>query len=239
VPHPHIQEETEKFRDRQDKINNFINIRLVKTTDEDIEIPMSVVLEKYSKWHNSLYPDDRDYKKSLTLQFENSKLSKIIVKNRLGSFIKGYRVLDTNELPEEDEEYFIDLFMDKKSKSECRTNSETSHEFHERVCREFDEACIVAKSKQKEAEKKMQEKKMDEIRNARSNGHGSPANVAHDIDEKQYPAPASEPEPKPEYDSSGFKINKKNPTGLSKEELNYFCSDGSESSCSDVEYESD
>lgn len=141
VPHPTIKTETEMFRNRQDKINSFINSRVVKTTDAEVETPISVIIEKYSRWHDSLYPDDREYKKSVSLQFENSRLSKIIVKTRVGNFIKGYRVLDNGETPDEGETYFIDNFIEKKEMSKFKFKSENATEFHSRICTEFDLYC--------------------------------------------------------------------------------------------------
>lgn len=137
VPHPNIMKETENFRNRQDKINSFINSSLVKIVDQDVMTPLTTIIEKYSRWHESLYPEDKEYKKSISLQFENSKISKLITKNRAGSFIKGYRVLGLNEMPEEGESYFIDNSMDSKS-SKIDLKSESAEEYYERICREYD-----------------------------------------------------------------------------------------------------
>jgi hypothetical protein len=222
VPHPHIKEETERFRNRQDKINNFINIRIVKTVDEDLEVPMSEVLEKYSRWYNSLYPDDKDYKKSLTLQFENSKLTKIIIKNKLGSFIKGYRVLDNNETPDEGEEYFIDLFMDKKTEKTHKIKSETSDEFYRRICRDFDGIAAAKLAKRKE-----------EAAKERKNNAAKPAAKGT---AKPAAKPAVKPEPEKKYDNSGFEIREEQKETDADSDFGDLASD--RSSYSDVSYDS-
>jgi hypothetical protein len=141
VPHPTIKLETEMFRNRQDKINSFINARIVKTADPGVETSISAIIEKYAKWHDGLYPDEREYKKSVALQFENSRLGKIIVKTRAGNFIKGYRVLDNNEQPEEDEKYFVDGIPECESAKGYKFKSESSEEFYNRFCDEFDMYC--------------------------------------------------------------------------------------------------
>lgn len=137
VPHPSVDKETEAWHDRQDKINRFINIRFVKTVDPDVITPMSTIVEKYTKWHDSLYPDDKSYKKNLSDTLVDSKLSKIITKDRLGVFIKGYRILDNNEEPEEGEEYLMDVLIDKKSKHKV-PKSETTDEYYTRMCDDFE-----------------------------------------------------------------------------------------------------
>lgn len=137
VPHPHIVQETEEYRDRQDKINNFINIRFVKVDDKDLMVPMATVIEKYTKWHESLYPDDKDYKKSIANQFENSKLSKIIRKTKTGVYVMGYRILDAGEEPEDGETYFMDGLNPKKT-SVANITPEPTAQYYARVCEEYD-----------------------------------------------------------------------------------------------------
>ena len=56
VPHLHIRKETEEFRNRQDQVNNFLNLTLVKCEDEETEVPMTDVIEKYIKWYDVQHP---------------------------------------------------------------------------------------------------------------------------------------------------------------------------------------
>ncbi len=159
VPHPNIMIETENFRNRQDKINNFINCSLVKTTDKDLMTPLTTIIEKYSRWHESLYPEDKEYKKSIGLQFENSKISKLITKNRAGSFVKGYRVLGLNEMPEEGESYYMDNTIENKQKS-LDIKSESAEEFYERICKEYNDYIKEEQElRKKEFEKSLEEKR--------------------------------------------------------------------------------
>lgn len=137
VPHPTIKRETELYRDREDKINKFINSKFVKTVDTDVRTPMTVITEKYIRWHESIYPNDRGYDKTISLQLENSKLSKFIAKTRTGNYISGYRALDTNELPDEGERFFADMFEEKKQDSYIGAKSESSEEFYSMICKEY------------------------------------------------------------------------------------------------------
>ncbi len=135
VPHMNIKIETEAFRNRQDKINNFINSKLVKT-DPDTITPMSKVVEIYSRWHELHWSGEKDYKKSLLLEFENSKINKLITKSIHGYYIKGHRVLDRNETPEDHEEYYA-KDMDASNIDKYKF-FEPAEQYHTRICTEFD-----------------------------------------------------------------------------------------------------
>jgi phage/plasmid-associated DNA primase len=165
VPHPNIKAETEAFRDRQDKINNFINIRFVKTVDTTYQVTMAIIIEKYSKWYDSLYPDDKEYKKSISSQFENSKLSKIFEKTRTDVFIRGYRILDAGEEPEEDEIFFIDVFSPVKKNTAVVNVSETAEQFHERLCNEYQRDQTALANRYKKEARDSHDKKMQVIKN--------------------------------------------------------------------------
>ncbi len=230
VPHPTIKRETEMFRNRQDKINSFINARIIKTVNPDVEVPISAIIEKYAKWHDSLYPDDREYRKSVVLQFENSRLGKIIVKTRAGNFIKGYRALDNNELPEDGETYFTDSSPEQESAKGYKCESESSEKFYERFCKEFDlyyenkEAAIKLEQRRiallaKEIEKCEQNEKIVPKVPARSQESV--------IDEKK-------------YDSSGYRV--KNMTLLDEDFADFIKDEEDQSSDETVEindYESE
>ena len=138
VPHPNIQKETASYRNGQDHINNFISMKIVKTLDSEDEITMNMLIEKYSKWYESLHPDDKAFKKGLQQTFENSILSSIMTNTRIGKVIKGYRILDSDK-PEEGEEYYTDLLGNKnKNKIKVHMQSENAEQLYKRLCEEYD-----------------------------------------------------------------------------------------------------
>jgi phage/plasmid-associated DNA primase len=138
VPHPHVRKETEEFRSRQDKVNNFLNMTLVKCEDDDSETPMTDVIEKYNKWYESQFPGSNgEYKRHAKDQLENSKIQSFIKKTRLGNYVKGYRILGVGEVKTDDEEYYIDLF-EKKNLNALHIKPENAKEYVERLCREYD-----------------------------------------------------------------------------------------------------
>lgn len=193
VPHPNIKLETEAFRDRQDKINNFINIRLVKTLDATHQFTMANIIEKYTRWHESLYPDDKEYKKSMVGQFENSKLSKIFEKTKTETFIKGYRILETGEEPEDGELFFMDVFTAEK-KDAIVSVTETAQQFYNRVCMEHKQTQLIKINKYKSDMQVLNNKKNETI--------------------KRLPQPPKQLQSVPKknvdikyYDASGFKKN--------------------------------
>lgn len=189
IPHPNIMRDTENYRNRQDKINNFINIRFVKTVDKSHRVPMSTIIEKYTKWYDSLYPDDKEYKKSIGYQFEDSKLSKVIEKEKMGVFVKGYRILDSGEEPDEGETYFMDSFTDKKSKYGSVT-PETADEFYARMCADYEAKKTIKQN--------IIKKEADELRKKR---------VIHKkelIIPRTFSKPAIS-KPNNDYDKAGFK----------------------------------
>lgn len=193
VPHPNIKRETMMFRNRQDKINNFIGARVVRTVDSDVETPMTLIIEKYGRWHESLYPDDREYKKSIILEFENSCISKLIIKSKTGNYIKGYRVLDNNEQPEEDETYLVDDIMDGQLKKTGST-IEPSDQYFNRMCREH-EVYVKEKMASEELEKKRIMLLSKEVEHR---------DVQPIIEQKNTKKPLEETK----YDDNGYRINR-------------------------------
>ena len=136
VPHVNIKNETNKFRNSQDRINKFINSRIVKTADTTFMTPITVLLEKYSVWHTALYPDDRDFKKGLMHEFENSNLSKMIYRDVTGDYIKGCRVLSNAEQPEEGEQFYFTSTL--KSHETNTINPQTAEEYYKSICKKYD-----------------------------------------------------------------------------------------------------
>ena len=138
VPHPHIIKETEEFRNRQDRVNNFLNSALVKCADEDEEMPMDTVIEIYIKWYEKNYPGtSKECQRIAKEQLENSKIQKFIKKTRGGNLIKGYRILDINEEKNDDEEYYADACI-QASSDISYIKKESAKKLHERLCKEYD-----------------------------------------------------------------------------------------------------
>jgi phage/plasmid-associated DNA primase len=171
VPHPHVQLETEQYRDRQDKVNNFINIRFVKgCKDNDYVLTIAQIIEKYTKWHDGLYPDDKEYKKSIGYQIENSKLIKLFTKSRTGPILKGYRILDADEEPDTEagETYLMDNIMNGKKGKFKDISSEDCDQYYANICKEFEATKLVKAELVREEKKKIQQKRMKAIADAKN-----------------------------------------------------------------------
>lgn len=137
VPHNHIKKETEDFRNRQDTLNNFINMFLVKCEDEKQETPTSDAIEKYCAWFSSMYPDNKSFKKGIGEQIENSVLQKFIKKTKRGQFLVGYRILGNGEEKSDSETYYADL-VSSTSRNDISVGKESAEEFYARICKEYD-----------------------------------------------------------------------------------------------------
>ena len=137
VPHPHILKETEEFRNRQDRVNNFLNNYLVKCVEDDYEVPIITVKNLYIKWYESNYPGpDKEYQRVAVDQLENSKIQAYIKKTKRGSFLRGYRLLDLTEEKSDGEIYYTDQFENTLFNVDNIT--ENSKDFHTRLCSEYD-----------------------------------------------------------------------------------------------------
>lgn len=135
VPHPHIKKDTQDFRNRQDTLNNFINMFLVKCPDSKKKTPLSDVIEKYVTWFQNIYPDNKSFKRGLADKIENSVLQKFIKKTRRGSFLVGYRILGQTEEKEDDEVYYSEEQEEKESS--IKIKPENAKKYHERILKEF------------------------------------------------------------------------------------------------------
>jgi hypothetical protein len=145
VPHPNIERDTEEFRNRQDKINEFICTYLVKISDEKSELseyeeaPVQSLVDimgLYKIWFEKTYPGKVNKFTHLLSEFKNSKLSDILCRSRKGEFITGYRMLSMNEEPDPNESYVHEL------ETKARTHesvTETFKEYHSRLCKDYDE----------------------------------------------------------------------------------------------------
>jgi phage/plasmid-associated DNA primase len=146
VPHPHILQETEEFRNRQDRVNNFLNMKLVKCPDPESEMSIAIIKARYIAWYESNYPGaGKEYQRVAIDQLENSKIQKFIKKSRRGNFLKGYRILDLSEEKEDDEEFYTDLF-EKLSKSTVDIKKESALQYHTRLCKDYDTKTFTEKS---------------------------------------------------------------------------------------------
>jgi phage/plasmid-associated DNA primase len=138
VPHPHIRKETEDFRNRQDRVNNFLNMSLVRCEDPDSEVPITDIVEKFTKWYESQFPGSNgEYKRHAKDNIENSKIQSYIKKTRMGNYLRGYRVLGLGESKTDDEEYYIDLY-ENANINKLKIKSENSQSYIERLCNEYD-----------------------------------------------------------------------------------------------------
>lgn len=160
VPHPNIKSETENFRNRQDTLNNFINMFLVKCEDARQETPLSDIIEKYVAWFQNIYPDNRSFKNGLGDQLENSVLQKFLKKTRRGSFLVGYRVLGQTEDKEDAEVYYSDSLNEKRTKIDIKP--ESSIDFYKRILSEY----LKEKQKVMVIEKKAMAISRDNISNS-------------------------------------------------------------------------
>jgi hypothetical protein len=239
VPHYNVKIDTEKYRDDQDKINNYINSRVVKTADPEYQCPIPTLIEKYISWHRKLYPGLKDFEKSVLYQFENSKLIKSIRKSINGSYIEGYRALDITEELEEGDKHFMDEFTDSYA-NKVNVVEENAEQFYKRICRDYES---TRKIKQELLEKEIQAahiKKMESIRKNLEDEVINFEDIQIDVpgessSKGKYERSESYMEPKfdnggkdsdePIYDKAGFKI-KKNQTAnslFSPDEISGMC----------------
>lgn len=232
VPHPHIIRETEKFRNRQDKVNNFLNSRLVKCVDDEYEMPMLSVKERYIKWHESNYPGgNKEYQRSAIDNLENSKIQSFITKNNKGSYLKGYRILDITEDKAEDEEYYSELFENINNQT-FNIKSESSEQYYARLCREYDRkpkdehTCIYIETKQKELSDE-EDDDIDEMvndnisRDPKQNKQTKKNNISMNLD------------------SNGIAIPKKKSESTNNNELRQYAMMGRDESADDTSDKSD
>jgi phage/plasmid-associated DNA primase len=153
VPHPNIIKETEEFRNRQDTVNNFLNCTLVKCVDDDAEMPVSVVRDRYVKWYDSRYPADKDGNRSAIAQIENSKLQKYIKKNKRENVLAGWRVLDMGEIIGDGERYYSDIY-EQSEQDKVTIKTENAIEYHARLCAAHDSIPIEKADYEIEAKEK-------------------------------------------------------------------------------------
>lgn len=144
VPHPHIQFETERYRRRQDMISAFLAERFVKCASDDneeniMEYSMAEQVQTYVSWY-ALNNGNSIPAKGLVDQFQNSQIGKYIKRTARGNRLVGHRFLKNNEELAEGEEYALkNIFALEKPADNFGIQRETSDQYYERVCREYDE----------------------------------------------------------------------------------------------------
>lgn len=140
VPHPHLRHDTDKFRNRQDTINKFLYAFLVKCNNDEQGMTLDEVVDKYVRWYVARYPDDKNVKKWAHNNMENSVINKFLVKNQRGiTSLRGYRVLDITESKLDNEQYYCDMVDNKTTGDGVKSYTETATEYHQRMCKEYDE----------------------------------------------------------------------------------------------------
>jgi hypothetical protein len=160
VPHPHLRQDTERFRNQQDSINRFLHSYLVKCSDPERGGPIEEIIEKYSKWYSSRYPDDRTFKKWIYNNIENSLINKYLVKNERGlTYLRGWRILDAAESKEDNEEYYCNIADEKDKEYIVKLPKETSEQCYDRLCKEYDRCLQEQAEKHKTAINTVKNKK--------------------------------------------------------------------------------
>lgn len=173
VPHPHIQFETERYRNSQNIIEKFISQKLVKTgvtkkdneekVNDDIdhgnsdkkpirtpkkkiidvdavvqEYPMADQVGIYMQWYQQ-NSGEKIGAKGVSDMFMNSSMGKLIQNKSRGLVIMGHRFLKHGEQPAEDEEYAQkNVFELAMPADNFGIVPETSEQYYERVCKEYD-----------------------------------------------------------------------------------------------------
>lgn len=140
VPHPHVEFETEKYKQRQDTISAFIAQSVVKTADKTAAYNLTDEVHKYITWYQKTQGGAALSAKGLAETFQNSELGKFITKTARGLQIIGHRFLEYGAEPEEDETYYRAVVYDiEADKDNFGIIVETPLEYYESVCKQYDE----------------------------------------------------------------------------------------------------
>lgn len=103
VPHPTIDKDTLEFRNRQDTLNRFITERMLVSPSQVTGTPIEKVVEAYCLWYDNNIRQVKHYKQEITKQILDSALKDVIETTVYGSvLIKGYRVMDPNDIRDDD-----------------------------------------------------------------------------------------------------------------------------------------
>jgi hypothetical protein len=241
VPHPHIKKETEIFRNREDKINHFISTRIVKlpkvtqstkkdndsesddelvmVDNDDEKITMTILIERYIHWHKGLYGEVKEQGKHLISQFQNSRLGEYIKDNKIESYLIGFRFVNSDNILNKGEILFMDLIMnDKKTKKPIKVKKESSEQYYNRICDEYNKEV-------KRAEKELERKNKTELAKVKTN-----INNLSDNKPSSYKT-SSKTLVLNEYDKSGIRILKQTDSTNCKEYAASSDEDESDNEC--------
>ncbi len=121
---PTIDEETERFRNRQDNINRFLTERVVVLEDKNAETLIGEMVDIYCVWYNKTISERRHNKRDIAKMLENSKLCKFVQRRRGGIAIRGHRALAMGEHKDENEQFMIEF---KESKKKERSDKKVDY----------------------------------------------------------------------------------------------------------------
>jgi len=139
VPHPHIEYETNRYRQEQDDMSKFIDTRICRCEDNTAIYPMSEEVNKYIEWY-SVETGRRLTAKGLIDLFKSSSIAKYISKvPGRGDCLIGHRFLGVRETPGENETLLFNEQLADAVNNNLGVESETPEEYYERLCREYDE----------------------------------------------------------------------------------------------------
>ena len=142
VPHPHIDCETKLYAQRQNVVMRFLNKCCVTTKDPKTEVSFDKEVLKYTFWYTKNQQSVRPPQaKDASNQLANSVLSKYIRTTARGLMLVGVKFLEFGEDgPGEGEKYVFDGEKQYVQIEEAKgVNNETSAQYYERICREFEE----------------------------------------------------------------------------------------------------
>lgn len=162
VPRPHIDEDTQKYREDQDSLNKFINRRCVKIVDQNELYPLTQAMDEYKIWYKSNYGDNKIAFKGLGEQFKNSAISKYIMLYKGTEYIKGYKMLAGHNEPDDGEIRWGELYKVKSSNKPETKLYETTDDFYTRIVKEYDENKFVEQEDFKKL--KAEQEKLEEMR---------------------------------------------------------------------------
>jgi len=122
VPCPHIIKDTEMYRNEQDTISAFINLRVVNTDPKSTKnnrTYLDDIIKRYCEWFESTYhTGNKLHTRDLAQSFRNSKLGKHLIKSRQGEYTKGMRFLRPLAKRKANESYKFDVSFEAANNDE-------------------------------------------------------------------------------------------------------------------------
>ena len=139
VPHPHIQADNERYRERQDMISRFLKERYVKCADETEEYRLSREIPKYTAWY---YANNgaKLPSKGISEQFMNSRIRSHIKQGARGAYLVGHRFLsDSDDLDVGEKYAMTNIFDNEPPDDNFGIKKETSADYYKRICEEYEQ----------------------------------------------------------------------------------------------------